>query len=87
MCAHAQALCAAMGKEAESETHFKAVAVVEAGRLQQEIIKLNNEMEALRKKKEAQKVNLVSFYSLFAAQRYLQMTLFICEQANLSILD
>ncbi|KAJ8390360.1 hypothetical protein AAFF_G00107540 [Aldrovandia affinis] len=42
-----------MEKEAESETHFKAVAVLETGRLQQEITKLDKEMEALKEKKEA----------------------------------
>ncbi|KAJ8357355.1 hypothetical protein SKAU_G00201490 [Synaphobranchus kaupii] len=51
---HTQALCAALGKEAESEVHFKSVADREVGHLEQEIAKLEKEMDALKEKKDAQ---------------------------------
>ncbi|XP_064194374.1 coiled-coil domain-containing protein 39-like [Anguilla rostrata] len=51
---HTQALCVALGKEAESEVHFKAVADRELGHLEQEIVKLDKEMDVLKIRKEAQ---------------------------------
>ncbi|KAG5847516.1 hypothetical protein ANANG_G00126870 [Anguilla anguilla] len=51
---HTQALCVALGKEAESEVHFKAVADRELGHLEQEIVKLDKEMDVLKIRKETQ---------------------------------
>ncbi|XP_061098675.1 coiled-coil domain-containing protein 39-like [Conger conger] len=51
---HTQALCAALGKEAESEVHLKSLADREVGHMNQVIVKLDKEMDALKAKKEAQ---------------------------------
>lgn len=51
---YTQSLCRAREKETETEEHFKILADREVGRLQQEIQRLENELVALREKKNTQ---------------------------------